>query len=461
MTNSNPSERVKTLTARRAKPLSGDIKVPGDKSISHRALILGALATGRTEINGLLASDDVLATARVLEQLGVAIKKTGDKWLVLGRGCGGLSAGDGGTSPLHLDFGNSGTSVRLMAGVLAAHDMRVTLDGDGSLRKRPMGRVIKPLLEMGLQVTGEGRVDDGYRLPLEISGSESLVPIRYTLPVASAQVKSAILLAGLQSAGQTSVIEPIPTRDHTELMLRYLGAGICAEDSSEGRLITVEGQQEFSGKPINVPGDPSSAAFPVAAALMVPGSEIIVRNVLCNPLRSGLFETLREMGASLEFRNESEHAGERVADIAVSFGPLHGVTVPAERAASMIDEYPVLAVIAATAQGETIMRGLGELRVKESDRLASTLAGLYANGIDAVIEGDDLIVRGSDEIPGGGVVATEMDHRIAMSFLVLGLRADNPITVDDGRMIATSFPEFEKVMAGIGAEIGAGMMESS
>ncbi len=455
-----------SLTARRAKPLSGDINVPGDKSISHRALILGALATGRTVIDGLLASDDVMATARVLGQLGVPIRNNDGEWQVMGRGPGGLSldhAQDDGslgtTTPAErpvLDFGNSGTSARLMMGVLAAHDIKATLDGDSSLRKRPMGRVIEPLLEMGLQVGGNGPDNEEYRLPLVISGTASLVPIQYTLPVASAQVKSAVLLAGLHSAGRTSVIEPVPTRDHTERMIVHMGGEISVEDRNGGRLISIEGQQELTGRTITVPGDPSSAAFPIAAALIVPGSQIIVRNVLCNPLRSGLFETLREMGADIEYKNEIVSAGERVADISVSHCPLNGVTVPAGRAASMIDEYPVLAVIAARAKGQTVMRGLGELRVKESDRLATTLNGLRANGIEARIDGDDLIVEGSENIPGGGVVATELDHRIAMSFLVLGLGAEAAIAIDDARMISTSFPDFDKTMSRLGAEFDAG-----
>ena len=444
-----------SLTARRATALSGSLNVPGDKSISHRALILGALATGRTVIDGLLEADDVLATAEVINHLGARAHKVDDQWHVSGCGVGGLW-GHG----LELDFGNSGTSARLLMGVIAGHDITAKLDGDSSLRKRPMGRVIEPLMEMGLQIDDVKAKDEGFRLPLDVRGTAQLVAINYRLPVASAQVKSAILLAGLHSAGLTRVLEPMPTRDHTERMLRYMGAEIGVEDTTDGRLISLEGQQELSGRSISVPGDPSSAAFPIAAALMVPGSEITVRNVLCNPLRSGLFETLAEMGAQLRFENETERAGEQVADISVACGPLRGVEVPPERSASMIDEYPVLSVIAASAQGNTIMRGLSELRVKESDRLTATLNGLLANGVDAHIEGDDLIVRGSDQVPGGGFVETEMDHRIAMSFLVLGLISDRPITIDDKRMIATSFPEFETLMGGLGAQFGAGGVQT-
>ena len=444
-----------SLIALPAKPLAGTINVPGDKSISHRALILGGLATGRTQIDGLLQGEDVLATANVIRQLGAQVHQSGDQWHVLGRGVGGLN-GAAQEGKLALDFGNSGTSARLLMGVIAGHDLTATLDGDSSLRKRPMGRVIRPLMEMGLQIDDEGAEEKGFRLPLKLRGTSQLLPIDYTLPVASAQVKSAVLLAGLLSAGRTSVLEPEPTRDHTERMLRYMGAEVVVEDRPEGRYISLEGQQELFGRSITVPGDPSSAAFPIAAALVVPGSQITVLNVLCNPLRTGLFKTLQEMGADIRFENAIDMAGEEVADISVSFGPLKGVEVPASRVASMIDEYPILSVIAATAAGETIMRGLAELRVKESDRLAATLAGLQANGVVARIEGDDLIVQGSDHVAGGGVVATEMDHRIAMSFLVLGLISDKPIIVDDVRMIATSFPEFTDLMGSIGAEFKSG-----
>jgi len=443
-----------SLTAKRATSLQGNIEVPGDKSISHRALILGALANGRTAIDGLLEAEDVLATARVVSQLGAEVSKVDDQWIVLGRGVGGLGLDDGGNSgdTLALDFGNSGTSARLLMGVIAGHEITATLDGDASLRKRPMGRVIKPLIEMGLQISDASAADTGYRLPLDVRGTGNLLPIEYRLPVASAQVKSAILLAGLHAAGETRVMEPTHTRDHTERMLRHMGGHVSVEDGPEGRLISLDGRQELTGRPITVPGDPSSAAFPIAAALMVPGSQITVRNVLCNPLRTGLFQTLIEMGADIRFENEIEMAGEEVADISASYFPLKGVEVPASRAASMIDEYPILSVIASMAEGETIMRGLDELRVKESDRLASTLAGLKASGIEARIDGDDLIVSGAASVPGGGMIATEMDHRIAMSFLVLGLVSEKPVIIDDRRMIATSFPEFETLMGDLGAE---------
>ena len=433
------------LTAGKAPPLQGRARVPGDKSISHRALIFGALATGRTRISGLLEGEDVLNTARVLNAMGVPVRQAGADWEVLGRGWGGLR-----TPSAALDFGNSGTGVRLMMGVIAGHEGAVRLVGDASLSRRPMGRVLKPLCEMGLQVL-EG---ENETLPLRLKGTEDLIPIRYVLPVASAQVKSAVLLAGLHARGKTSVVEPQVTRDHTERMLRAFGGEVTIEDDPQGgRVITVAGQPELSGCHVAVPGDPSSAAFLVAAALIVPGSAITIENVLVNPTRTGFYKTLQEMGADLTFQNERQSAGEPVADIVVASSSLRGVDVPPERAPSMIDEYPILAVLAAFAAGETRMHGLAELRVKESDRLSATAIGLTDNGVEARIEGDSLIVAGraDGDVPGGGQVTTHMDHRIAMAFLTMGLATEQPVGVDDAGVIATSFPQFQGLMAEFGA----------
>ena len=433
------------LTARRSAAISGRVKVPGDKSISHRALILAGLATGRTRIEGLLEADDVLATARAVEALGASVVRDGDVFEVLGQGVGGLSAPEG-----VLDFGNSGTASRLMLGVLAGYPMPVSLTGDASLCRRPMSRVLKPLMEMGLLVE-----DDRETLPLTVVGTQDLLPIVYELPVPSAQVKSAILLAGLHAPGRTTVIEPLPTRDHTERMLRYFGAEVDVETRADGsRAVTVAGDAELRGAHVTVPGDPSSAAFLVAAALICPGSDLTIENVLLNPTRTGFFDTLQEMGADIAVLDQRDAAGEPVGDLRIRSSALRGVRVPPERAPSMIDEYPVLAALAAFAQGETRMEGLAELKVKESDRLAATAAGLAACGVTARIEGDDLIVTGTGTVQGGGTVATEMDHRIAMAFLTLGLGAEEPVAVDDIAMIATSFPAFVPLMTGLGARLG-------
>jgi 3-phosphoshikimate 1-carboxyvinyltransferase len=431
------------LTARRSAPISGHVRVPGDKSISHRALILGALATGRTRIAGLLEADDVLATARAVEALGAEVRHDGDAFEVLGQGVGGLRAPD---APL--DFGNSGTASRLMLGVVAGHGMRAEFTGDASLCRRPMGRVLEPLATMGLQVEGERNT-----LPLTVQGTQDLVPIVYDLAVPSAQVKSSILLAGLHAPGRTTVVEPLPTRDHTERMLEFFGAELKIEDRADGaRAVTVCGDAELTGADLAVPGDPSSAAFLVAAALICPGSEVLIENVLMNPTRTGFLETLREMGADLEVLDLRETGGELAGDLRVKASALKGVRVPRERAPSMIDEYPVLAVVAAFAEGETHMAGLAELKVKESDRLAATAAGLTACGVEVRIETDDLIVRGAGNVKGGGRVETHMDHRLAMAFLTLGLGAQEPVTVDDVAMIATSFPGFVSLMSGLGAK---------
>jgi 3-phosphoshikimate 1-carboxyvinyltransferase len=435
------------LTARRSAPISGRVRVPGDKSISHRALILGALATGRTRIAGLLEAEDVLATARAVEALGAEVRHDGDAFEVLGQGVGGLRAPD---APL--DFGNSGTASRLMLGVVAGHGMRAEFTGDASLCRRPMGRVLEPLATMGLQVEGERDT-----LPLTVQGTQDLVPIVYDLAVPSAQVKSSILLAGLHAPGRTTVVEPLPTRDHTERMLEFFGAELKIEDRADGaRAVTVCGDAELTGADLAVPGAPSSAAFLVAAALICPGSEVVIENVLMNPTRTGFFETLREMGADLEVLDLRETGGELAGDLRVKASALKGVRVPPERAPSMIDEYPVLAVVAAFAEGETHMAGLAELKVKESDRLAATAAGLTACGVEVRIETDDLIVRGAGNVKGGGRVETHMDHRLAMAFLTLGLGAQEPVTVDDVAMIATSFPGFVALMTKLGGTFDNG-----
>lgn len=433
------------LTARRSAGISGRVKVPGDKSISHRALILAGLATGRTRIEGLLQADDVLATARAVQALGATVSQDGEVYEVLGQGVGGLSAPNG-----VLDFGNSGTASRLMLGVLAGYPMHVSLTGDASLCRRPMSRVLKPLAQMGLLVE-----DNKETLPLTVVGTEDLLPIEYELPVPSAQVKSAILLAGLHAPGRTTVIEALPTRDHTERMLRYFGAEVDVAIRADGsRAITVAGDAELRGAHVVVPGDPSSAAFLVAAALICPGSELVIETVLLNPTRTGFFETLQEMGADITVLDQRDAAGESVGDLRVRWSALKGVRVPPERAPSMIDEYPILAALAAFAEGETRMEALSELKVKESDRLAATAAGLAACGVTARIEGDDLIVTGTGAVRGGGTVETEMDHRIAMAFLTLGLGAEEPVAVDDIGMIATSFPAFVPLMTDLGARLG-------
>lgn len=429
------------LSASSAGPLRGVCRVPGDKSISHRALILGALASGRTRITGLLEAEDVIDTAKAVSSLGAPASRSGDVWEVLGRGVGGLSEPSG-----PLDFGNSGTGTRLMMGVIAGHPITARLVGDASLSRRPMSRVLKPLQQMGLEV-----LEDKETLPLTIRGTSDLVPIVYELPVPSAQVKSAILLAGLAAAGETTVIEREPTRDHTERMLRYLGADVRSARENGLTRITVEGHAELQGRDLTVPGDPSSAAFIAAAALIVPGSEVTIEGVLVNPTRTGLYLTLQEMGGDVAFLNAREEGGEPVADIRVRFSELTGVRVPAERAPSMIDEYPILAVVAAFARGRTEMNGLSELKVKESDRLAATAAGLMANGVAASVDGDSLVVEGAGSVQGGGTVATHLDHRIAMAFLTMGLASTEPVTVDDATMIATSFPEFRGLMESLGA----------
>jgi 3-phosphoshikimate 1-carboxyvinyltransferase len=432
--------------ARPAQPLTGSIAVPGDKSISHRALMFGALAVGRTRITGLLEGEDVLRTAAAMRALGAEILRDGADWVVRGRGIGGL------TEPEDvLDMGNSGTAARLLAGILSTHDFCAVMTGDASLRKRPMRRVIEPLRATGAEFFARA----GARLPLTILGARDALPIDYRLPVASAQVKSAILLAGLNAPGITQVEEPEPTRDHSENMLKHFGATLTVTSAGNGRVIRLTGQPELRGADVTVPGDPSSAAFPLAAAILVPGSTITVTGVGLNPLRTGLFTTLREMGAVLEIQNERIEGGEPVGDIIAIYTELRAVDVPARRAPSMIDEYPILAVLCAAARGTSRLRGLHELRVKESDRLAATAALLRVNGVHLEIEDDDLIIHGSRQISGGGLVETHMDHRLAMSALILGQITTAPVQIDDARFIDTSFPGFLRLMTGLGAHMKA------
>jgi 3-phosphoshikimate 1-carboxyvinyltransferase len=437
----------RTVAGRRG-PLAGSIRVPGDKSISHRALMLGALAIGRTEVSGLLEGGDVLATAAALNALGAEVSRAGEgKWTVDGIGVGGLAEPED-----LLDLGNSGTAARLLLGMLATHPITAFVTGDASLRRRPMGRVVEPLSRIGARfVTREGG-----RLPLAISGAIDPLPIVYRLPVPSAQVKSAVLLAGLNTPGATTVIEPQPTRDHTERMLRHFGAAVSTEPEEDAGLrVTLEGLPEMTAAPIIVPGDPSSAAFPLVAALIVPGSEVTVEGVGINPLRTGLLECLDEMGADIALLNRREEGGEPVADIRARAGTLTGTEIPAVRAPRMIDEYPILAVAAACARGRTVMRGLAELRVKESDRLAGIATGLATCGVRVAVDGDDLIIDGTgDPAEGGALIETQLDHRIAMAFLVLGLATRVPIRIDDAVPIATSFPGFVAMMNRLGAAIG-------
>ncbi len=435
------------MTARKSGPLSGVAEVPGDKSISHRALILGALSVGETRITGLLEGQDVLDTATAMRAFGAEVTQHGHgKWSVHGVGVGGFSEPE-----QVIDCGNSGTGVRLIMGAMATTDITATFTGDASLNKRPMGRVTDPLALFGARA----HTRRGGRLPLTLIGAADPVPVRYRVPMPSAQVKSAVLLAGLNAPGQTMVIEQEPTRDHTERMLRGFGATVSVAESDEGRVITLTGQPELQGQNVAVPRDPSSAAFPVCAALIVPNSNILVPGVSQNPTRNGIFLTLQDMGADLVLENPREEGGEPVADLRVRYSALKGIEVPPERAASMIDEYPVLAALAATAEGDTIMRGIKELRVKESDRIDAMARGLEACGVRISETEDSLTVHGMgpDGVPGGATVQSHLDHRIAMSFLCLGLAARAPITVDDGGPIATSFPVFEPLMQGLGALI--------
>ena len=447
------SDHPTPLEARSSGPLTGKVRVPGDKSISHRALILGALAVGQTRISGLLEGEDVLNTAQSMRALGAKVQRTGDfAWVVQGVGVAGFAQPE---NPL--DFGNSGTGCRLVMGAVAGCPITVIFDGDASLRSRPMRRILDPLELMGAKA---GESKEGGRLPLTLHGARDPLPILYRTPVASAQIKSAVLLAGLAAPGITTVIETEASRDHTELMLKHFGAQITSSaEGPHGRKIALTGQPELHGADVVVPADPSSAAFPIVAALIVEGSDLVLSDVMTNPLRTGLFTTLREMGASIEESEIRGDAGEPMAQFRVRASKLRGVVVPPERAPSMIDEYPILAVAAAFAEGPTVMRGIGEMRVKESDRIALMAAGLTACGV-AVEEGPDSLtvvgaVRANHGVAGGARVVTHGDHRIAMSHLILGLASAEPVCVDEPGMIATSFPGFLGLMRSLGAEIAA------
>lgn len=449
MTNTPASNR-QAHTVRATNPLQGRVRIPGDKSISHRALILGAMAVGTTRIVGLLESDDVLATAAAMQALGCAVEKNADgDWRVRGRGVGGF------IPPAQpLDFGNSGTGARLVMGAVTTSAGAFDFTGDASLSNRPMGRITEPLALMGAQVTSESatQANASARLPLCIASNGAPIPMVYAPEMASAQVKSAIMLAGLGAAGETTIIEATATRDHTENMIRLFGGQVDVQTDDTETRITVAGEVELTATDITVPGDPSSAAFPMVAALITPGSDIVLENIMLNPHRDGLIHVLRDMGGQIEELNPRTQAGERIADLRVRASQLRGIDVAASRAASMIDEYPALAVAAACATGRAHFAGLAELRVKESDRLAAIAAGLRANGVAVTEHADSLDIMGGP-IAGGGRVATHHDHRIAMSFLVLGLAADAPVTVDDTSMIATSFPEFFDLMGTLGMPI--------
>lgn len=441
---------ARPATSRSSGPLAGRVRIPGDKSISHRSLMFGGLASGETRIRGLLEGEDVINTSRAMRAMGADIRKTGDEWIVRGTGNGCLLAPE-----RPLDFGNAGTGCRLTMGLVGVYDFESVFVGDASLQSRPMGRIFDPLRQMGVEVAAE----PGDRLPATLRGPQVANPITYRVPMASAQVKSAVLLAGLNAPGVTTVIEPVMTRDHTEKMLKGFGAALEVLTDADGvRTIRLEGQGRLVGQSIDVPGDPSSAAFPIVAALLVPGSDVLIENVLMNPTRTGLITTLLEMGADIEILDPRLAGGEDVADLRVRGSQLRGVVVPPGRAPSMIDEYPVLAVAAAFAEGETVMDGLDELRVKESDRLAAVARGLKLNSVDCTEAEASLVVRGRPGGKGlgqmrGGAVATHMDHRIAMSFLVMGLASEHPVTVDDSAIIATSFPEFMALIGGLGATI--------
>ena len=434
------------LSAHPGAALRGRIRVPGDKSISHRSLILGALAVGRTTVTGLLEGEDVLATGRAMQAFGADVVRTGDgAWTIEGKG--------GFSQPADIiDCGNAGTGVRLIMGAAAGFAITATFTGDASLQKRPMGRVLDPLHEMGARYEAK----EGGRLPLTLHGG-NLKGLTYRLPMASAQVKSAVLLAGLNATGEVTVIEPEVTRDHTERMLRAFGAKVLIVDEADGRHIRLPAGQQLTGTHVEVPGDPSSAAFPIVAAIITPGSEVTVEGVMLNSSRTGLFDCLVEMGADLTIENRREAGGEEVGDIVARHSALKGIVVPPERAPSMIDEYPILAIAAAFATGETVMRGVVEMRLKESDRIALMAAGLEACGVDVEEEPEGFIVRGTGQPPrGGGMVETHGDHRIAMSHLILGLAAQSPVKVDEPGMIATSFPTFAALMRGLGGEIAEG-----
>lgn len=438
------AETSQPLRSVKSSGLTGRVRVPGDKSISHRALMFGAMALGETIVTGLLEGEDVINTARAMSALGVRVERWNDdaSWHVSGVGLGGFQA-----PAQTIDFGNSGTGARLAMGLLATTPISVRMSGDASLRSRPMGRIVAPLAGFGTRF----ETAEGGRMPLTLHGAQHPVPIEYRLPVASAQVKSAVLLAGLNAPGATTVIEPEPTRDHTERMLQGFGADITIGRADDGaRTITVRGHTELQAQTVDVPGDPSSAAFALVAAIICDDSEVTVENMLLNETRTGLIVTLQEMGADIVIANATVSGGEPVADVTARSSRLSAITVPAARAPSMIDEYPVLAVAAAFADGTTRMEGLHELRVKESDRLAAVAAGLKANGV-AHEAGDDWLEVTGGRVAGGGTVITHLDHRIAMAFLVMGLASEEPVTIDDGNVMATSFPGFRDFMDGLGA----------
>lgn len=440
---------VTSLQSQPAERISGVIRVPGDKSISHRALMIGASAVGTTCIDGLLEAEDVLRTAEAVRVLGATVRNEDGRWYVDGVGVGGFSVPDD-----ILDFGNSGTGARLLLGLMATQDIVVQITGDASLRGRPMNRVIVPLSQMGANFDAR----DGGRMPLVLHGTSEPLPIDYEVPVPSAQVKSAVLLAALNTPGRTTVLEREATRDHTENMLRAFGANIETAAVDDGGIaISVEGFAELTATDVHVPGDPSSAAYPGVAALLVPGSELTVENVGMNPLRAGLFKTLHEMGADLEIRAPRDAAGEPVADLVFRHSALHGVDVPADRAPSMIDEYPIVAVAAACASGTTRLRGLAELRVKESDRFTAIVRGLQACGVTVEADGDDIVIEGcGGPPPGDADIAVDLDHRIGMSFLVMGAVSQAAVRIDDAAAIGTSFPGFSELMTQIGMQIEPG-----
>ncbi|MEL6170470.1 MAG: 3-phosphoshikimate 1-carboxyvinyltransferase [Pseudomonadota bacterium] len=444
----SPHGQIIPMRGHASSGLSGVANVPGDKSISHRSLILGALSIGETVIKGLLEGQDVLDTAVAMQAFGAEVNRDEDgTWRVYGVGTGGFAEPD-----QVVDCGNSGTGVRLIMGAMATCPIVATFAGDASLNKRPMARVTDPLALFGAQAVGRS----GGRLPMTVIGARDPIPVRYEVPVPSAQVKSAVLLAGLNAPGETVVIEREATRDHTERMLSGFGAKLYTEETNEHRVITLKGQPDLMPQNISVPRDPSSAAFPVCAAIITEGSDVLVPNIGLNPTRSGLFTTLREMGADLTYENQREEGGEPVADLRARFSPnLKGVEVPPERAASMIDEYPILSVVAAFAEGKTDMQGVKELRVKESDRIDAMATGLRACGVQ-VEDGEDwwcVHGRGHGQVPGGATCATHLDHRIAMSFLILGFATHKPVSIDDGAPVATSFPVFEDLMQELGAKI--------
>jgi len=440
-----------SATSHRARAPSGTVRAPGDKSISHRSMILGAMAEGTTTVTGLLEGADILSTAAAMQDFGAQIERQKDgSWTVIGCGAKGFQSPAG-----EVDCGNAGTGVRLIMGAASGYALTATFTGDASLSSRPMGRVLNPLSEMGVRYDAQ----EGGRLPATLTSDGDLSPLDYTPPHASAQVKSAILLAGLNTNGITTVNEPTLSRDHTENMLKAFGADVTVKANGEGQKVSVKGPVTLKATNVNVPGDPSSAAFPIVAALTTPDSDIIIENVMMNPTRTGLFETLTEMGAYLRSDNFRTSGGEVIADIHVKYSKLHGVSVPENRAPSMIDEYPILAIAAAHASGTTVMRGIAEMRVKESDRISATVALLENNGVETTEYEDGFAVKGG-AVQGGGTVTTHHDHRIAMSALILGMNADQAVAVDDGSMIATSFPTFFELMNGLGADIQQAKIET-